>query len=431
MPNESNLLIFPEKNSKGVGGKLIVRPKDRPQLDAAYSLDEIKEIMVGCRDLISDIAQCPAEVVGEPSVVVARLGDDVLSAIRASGDGIPVWLRTIEMVIAIQPIQTTFGAIHLLVLAVLEGEDDNQSASPQRAFAGQNPELLESGSSTQLAWVKKFRSDMQLVAKLLSHLTRINSGLPFDGVQWKLPICWQPVFLAQGGDIVAYYEATIFDVDERGQRVFLEEEFEAIERLGFARIIDYLVMNAIINELAKDPDAKISVKISSQSLNWDIFWEEIIRRIDDEKSLGSRLIVTITFRTFIADISEARHVLEALGRVGCRVGVDNFGAGFASVRQLLALKPDLVKIEGQFLHRAFTSLRDKHLLLGLVEICRSICDSVVLCGIDDERLVQFAVDCGATLLQGHALAGVSNYRPRAAKLSSLPPIYNSGGGNVI
>ena len=75
------------------------------------------------------------------------------------------------------------------------------------------------------------------------------------------------------------------------------------------------------------------------------WWDEIKERLRCAPDLARRLVVEITETAAIPDISDAARLVSDLRRVGCRVAIDDLDAGFASVRQLLALAPDIVKIE--------------------------------------------------------------------------------------
>ena len=190
-------------------------------------------------------------------------------------------------------------------------------------------------------------------------------------------------------------------------------------------------MNSVINELEKDPSTHICVTLSLSSLRREILCQEIYNRIERDISISSRLIINVRQDMPLTDPSNTLNNLEKFRRIGCRIAVQDFGSGYASIRQLLVLKPDIVKIENQFLHRAVNSDKDHELLAGLVAFCHAICGTLVFCGVDNERFVQFAIDCGATLLQGRALGDGASFRQSAVHASNTPPLDKFGAGTKL
>jgi EAL domain-containing protein (putative c-di-GMP-specific phosphodiesterase class I) len=86
--------------------------------------------------------------------------------------------------------------------------------------------------------------------------------------------------------------------------------------------------------------------------------------------IAQRLIVEITETVAIQDIDETAKFVAAVRDLGCRVALDDFGAGYTSFRNLKALDVDCVKIDGSFV-KGLSENVDNQLfvrtLLGLAE----------------------------------------------------------------
>lgn len=61
--------------------------------------------------------------------------------------------------------------------------------------------------------------------------------------------------------------------------------------------------------------------------------------------LGSRLVLELTEHTPVEDYAAVQRVLEPLRDIGVRLAVDDTGAGYASLRHILALEPDVTKLD--------------------------------------------------------------------------------------
>src|SRR6266480_3228366 len=62
--------------------------------------------------------------------------------------------------------------------------------------------------------------------------------------------------------------------------------------------------------------------------------------------LARRLVIEITETAALCDIEESARFVDTLRGLGCRVALDDFGAGHTSLRHLQILPVDIVKIDG-------------------------------------------------------------------------------------
>ncbi|MCT9625986.1 EAL domain-containing protein [Pseudarthrobacter equi] len=60
---------------------------------------------------------------------------------------------------------------------------------------------------------------------------------------------------------------------------------------------------------------------------------------------GERLVLEVTERHAVQEYGPLGNALESLRRSGLRIAVDDAGAGFASMRHILELSPDLIKLD--------------------------------------------------------------------------------------
>jgi EAL domain-containing protein (putative c-di-GMP-specific phosphodiesterase class I) len=89
---------------------------------------------------------------------------------------------------------------------------------------------------------------------------------------------------------------------------------------------------------------------------------------------------------------------------GARLAVDDFGAGKSGIERYRALKPDVVKIDGEMFRDIAA---DRNRLRMFEQTARTFVreGTVMLVeGIETAAQLQVAIDIGATLFQGYALA---------------------------
>jgi len=87
------------------------------------------------------------------------------------------------------------------------------------------------------------------------------------------------------------------------------------------------------------------------------------------REIAGRLVIEITETAALGDIAESARFVDTLRHTGCRVALDDFGAGHTSLRHLQILPVDIVKIDGSLVRnltsRPQTRIFLRH-LLGLI-----------------------------------------------------------------
>jgi hypothetical protein len=87
------------------------------------------------------------------------------------------------------------------------------------------------------------------------------------------------------------------------------------------------------------------------------------------RKLAPRTLIEITETAAIADLESAGKAIASLRAMGYRVGLDDFGAGAASVNYLHAFQVDFVKFAGALIVKIGNSKRDDALVAGLAKLC--------------------------------------------------------------
>ncbi|UPQ83920.1 EAL domain-containing protein [Pseudomonas knackmussii] len=91
----------------------------------------------------------------------------------------------------------------------------------------------------------------------------------------------------------------------------------------------------------------------------------------------TRLMLEVTEHVSISDYQLVAEALEPLRKQGLRLAVDDAGAGFASFRHILMLKPDVIKLDGSLIRNIDSSLGCRALAAALVRFAEETGSKVV------------------------------------------------------
>src|SRR5437870_3932615 len=127
--------------------------------------------------------------------------------------------------------------------------------------------------------------------------------------------------------------------------------------------------------------------------------------------VGERLTVEITETTAIQDIDETRGFVARVKDLGCRIAIDDFGAGYTSFRNLRKLGVDLVKIDGAFVQNLGRSEDDRAFVHTLIDLARRLGLDTVAEWVQDEKTATILSAWGCDFIQGALVGLATSKRP--------------------
>ncbi len=258
--------------------------------------------------------------------------------------------------------------------------------------------------------------DYDTVATRMTDM-RIADDLIFAINERRLVVARQPVLVADGNTI-AFYECLVRMEREDGSLLALGDAIRVAEMLGLVRMIDFRVMELVIKALQDDPDIILSFNVSVETATdqeWLIAFEAALAQ---NPGFANRLIVEMTETALIRNIDRIRSFVARLRELGCRVAIDDFGAGYTSFRNLKLLQVDMVKIDGSFIRNLVSSSEDEVFVRTLLELARNFNLESVAEMVEDERTAEKLRTMGVTYLQGFHL-GMPVRSPGG---ESVPPL---------
>ncbi|RYM05607.1 EAL domain-containing protein [Sphingobium cupriresistens] len=253
-------------------------------------------------------------------------------------------------------------------------------------------------------WKAGYRTDM---ASAVTFLNQIDRGETF--------LAWQPIVKADKKGTILYYEALLRISSEDGTHISCGQAIRCLERLGLSRVLDRHCVSAVLDQLEDDPIVCLGVNVSAQNASFhlngqDAFWNELRKRLAENRSLGPRLVIEITESWPASSQKDLSDFVRTLSRFGCRIAIDDFGSGHNGLRQLLTLKPDIVKLDSFFMRTAGETEQTRNTFRHALGLARSLVPLVIVEGVETAAHEQMAREEGATWLQGFQLSHPSLVR---------------------
>lgn len=163
----------------------------------------------------------------------------------------------------------------------------------------------------------------------------------------RVKLAFQPIINASDRE-VSFHECLIRLIDENGKMQSAGNFYPAIEKLGLSRLVDQFALRTAINELSLFPHLKLSVNVSPATLMNRNWLRGLVMALRDNPSVARRLVIEITESAVIDDPERITMVTNTLRDLGCKIALDDFGAGYTAFTQLKDLDLDIVKIDKSF-----------------------------------------------------------------------------------
>jgi len=250
------------------------------------------------------------------------------------------------------------------------------------------------------------REQRQRQRHSLSISEQVRAALRED----RIVFAFQPVVEATTEE-VDHYECLLRMRTPDGRIIDAKEFVPVIERLGFIRLIDRFVLDKVVEELAEHPEVRLGFNISGLTAADRPWLRALVSKLRNRPDIASRMIVEITETAALYDIEESARFVAALRHAGCRVALDDFGAGHTSLRHLQSLAVDTVKIDGSFIHNLASSKENQVFLRHLLGLAKGFGFHTVAECVASAEDAAILRDEGVGLLQGYYFGRPSLDRP--------------------
>ena len=187
------------------------------------------------------------------------------------------------------------------------------------------------------------------------------------------------------------------------------DEFVAVaEQCNLTQDLAVMMANTAVGLLneAKSPqdrDATLSINLSTIDLCDDALVETLVDVLKANPYAARRLYVELTERVETAGMLEMRENLDRIKVTGCRLALDDFGAGYSSLTWVEALPVDLLKIDRSLISRC-TEARGRTMVEMVIATASTLGIPCVAEGVETEEEAQILSDLGAQRAQGYYFA---------------------------
>ena len=187
----------------------------------------------------------------------------------------------------------------------------------------------------------------------------------------RVLLAYQPIIHAKSR-IRAFDECLLRIQRKDGSLVCAKDFIPAAETLGMVRLLDRRALELAIAELYRSNDLKLAINVSATNAGDRSWLISFINYVREHRKVADRLTVELTETAALHCFEETARFMTRLRNVGCRIAIDDFGAGHTSFRSLYELQFDAVKIDGMYVQNLCESPENQLFVRTLAELARNL-----------------------------------------------------------
>jgi len=218
----------------------------------------------------------------------------------------------------------------------------------------------------------------------------------------RIRLAYQPVVSAVNGE-TSMYECLIRMEQPDGTILPAFSFVPLAEKLGLISLLDYRAMELAVETLKAYPGVHLSLNVSGRTTSDRMWRDALMAYLQTDRDLAERLVIEITETVAMEEIAELAEFFASFRAMGCKIAIDDFGAGYTSFRNLKTMDVDLVKIDGSYVEGLVTNPDNQLFVRTFVELARNFNLPTIAEWVDSPEEVAMLRELGVDYFQGFYL----------------------------
>ncbi len=201
----------------------------------------------------------------------------------------------------------------------------------------------------------------------------------------------------------------------------LAERYRLMPELGRLLLAITLRELNALREAMGQAHLPLALNVSAKQLGQEGFGSLLLAALSEQRIAAEGVTLEITESAVVEPSEELTHNLQSLRRAGVKLALDDFGTGFSSLRLLMWLRPDELKIDKSFVVAATEDPIAHRIVRLLHALSQDMHLTLVAEGVEEERLFELLRDAGVEHFQGYLFARPLPREELAARAGRFPP----------
>lgn len=331
---------------------------------------------------------------GEDSVVARLGGDEFAIVCKCGSSGQAMLVAQHAIAILGRPFLLDGNVMRISACAGISFQSEADVAEALRRADLALYHAKEQGRGTFALFSPELQREVQ-------RRTTIEQALRDPKLASDLELAFQPIFDLESMHLTAFEALARWRHAELGW-VSPAEFIPITERISvLGEITDELLRRAAAEASRWPEPVRLSFNLSPVQLCSPGMAQKVLAIVKREGLAATRLQIEVTETALLADLDRARANLAKLRDHGVGIVLDDFGAGYSSVRYLREIRFDCVKLDGALI--ASVPGEGTDLLKGVLALCRALGQDCVAEHLETDAQLALVRELGCKYGQGFGL----------------------------
>jgi len=170
------------------------------------------------------------------------------------------------------------------------------------------------------------------------------------------------------------------------------------------RVLMRRVCRELGGALSRRPHHKISFNLTARHFADEEIVRDVRQIFGKSQLRLSQLVLEVTERQPLENLTETRRVIAALQGLGVRIAIDDVGTGHSGLSYMLKLGVDIIKIDKVFIDSIGTDRNSNTIIGTLIDLAQNMRMDIIAEGVETFEQVVALRDLGIRSAQGYVFA---------------------------
>ena len=308
------------------------------------------------------------------------------------------------------PVQTPFGELYGEI-AIGSTQMRTQASSAEEALAQTDVALTQASEAKLCMYADTMALDKAKVSQDTTSQDIIDALN-----QRRIQLAYQPIIDTKTSRL-HHYECLLRLQRKDGEVVSAGRFIMAAERLGLVHLLDRRALELASDTLNQEPGIHLALNVSAGTVKEPVSAAEYITAL---RALGPRaeqITLELTETVALDDPATASDFSNRVRSLGCSFAIDDFGSGYTTFRNLMAIEADSIKIDGSLIEGVASDPNKQTFVRMMVDLAQTFSVKTVAEMVDDRADAEILRRLGVDYLQGF-MFGVPSAAPSWQKRAS-------------
>lgn len=215
----------------------------------------------------------------------------------------------------------------------------------------------------------------------------------------RVTLAYQPIVHA-GSRETHHYECLLRLRRDDGEMISAADFIQAAERLDCVHLLDRRALEIAHKTLMDKPEIRLALNVSAATV---INPETADAYLETLRALGpltKNIVIELTETVALEDPAMASRFSVEARSFGCQFAIDDFGAGYTTFRNLMAIEADEIKIDGSFIRDLSLTPHKQVFVRMMVDLAQTFSVKTVAEMVGSREDADLLTRLGVDYLQG-------------------------------